>query len=515
MQWMKTIKRNFSIWLAILVLALAFFTSLPRPALAEAPVRPLAEVTAYDLIAAMNSLRVSFGLPALIEDPVIDGVAQYTAQVMADQLLSWHIGDVKGRIAAAGYGGGGTVWATENFAVGSEGITIDQIMLMWADEDHMRPANKAYYCNVGAGVATAANGMTYFILQAAYVSGKECGTYTTGGVTNPIGGSTVPSVPGIIVPVQVAEAGPDGNRVHLVKSGQSFWAIAVAYQVTIKEILAWNNLPEGYQLQIGDELTIPGPNSSGYATPTPVGMVIANTPAADGKITHEIQAYQNLSTIAAAYGVTVERLLELNGLSIDTPLQIGQVLLVHPSNNTPTPTPRPLTPIEMLTPAADGKYYHVVKEGQNASWIAGYYGVSLADLMAWNAMNNTTVLYPGDRLLLQVTPPATVTPPPLPPTPTPQPSPTTAPTRTATFIPPTPTSDPATLAGTQTEDKGGSDLWWLLSLPGFALIIFLALRSRKKPEAASSLPADQQDRAQPSPPTDDTAKPGPTDPGKP
>ena len=34
------------------------------------------EVTAYDLIVAMNTLRTSNGLPALIEDPIIDAVAQ-------------------------------------------------------------------------------------------------------------------------------------------------------------------------------------------------------------------------------------------------------------------------------------------------------------------------------------------------------------------------------------------------------------------------------------------------------
>ena len=157
---------------------------------------PQQQVSAYDLISAMNVLRMSYGNPPLIEDPIINAVAQGTAQIMADGLLSWHIGDVKGRLAAAGYGGGMTVFATENFAVGSEGITIDQIMLMWADYDHMRPATQAYYCHVGAGTAKASNGMTYFILQAAYISGQACESdYPVSGT--PIPGQT-PIVPGVV-----------------------------------------------------------------------------------------------------------------------------------------------------------------------------------------------------------------------------------------------------------------------------------------------------------------------------
>src|SRR5258706_10436737 len=81
---------------------------------------PAKQVSAYELILAMNTLRVSNGLPSLIEDPIVDDVAQNTASIMAANNMSWHIGDVRGRIAAAGYGGGGTVWATENFAYGNK-----------------------------------------------------------------------------------------------------------------------------------------------------------------------------------------------------------------------------------------------------------------------------------------------------------------------------------------------------------------------------------------------------------
>jgi hypothetical protein len=89
-------------------------------------------------------------LPALVEDPIINAVAQSTAEIMAANQMSSHIGDVDGRLASAGYGGGSKVWATENFAVGN--MSIDEIMLD-GQMPYMIPAVNPAYCNVGAGVA--------------------------------------------------------------------------------------------------------------------------------------------------------------------------------------------------------------------------------------------------------------------------------------------------------------------------------------------------------------------------
>ncbi|MEL7645135.1 MAG: LysM peptidoglycan-binding domain-containing protein [Anaerolineaceae bacterium] len=481
---MPRLNRFRALLAALLLLTFAWLPA--QKAAAEADPMPLAEVSAGDLIMAMNTLRMANGLPALIEDPIIDAVAQTTAQIMADQLLSWHIGDVKGRIAAAGYGGGGTVWATENFAIGYN-AGIDEIMLMWADPDHMRPATQAYYCNVGAGVARASNGSTYYILQAAYVSGEECGTYTSPG--GPVGGG---GGYGVIVPVVIAEPDADGRIVHEVQSGQSFWAIAVAYQVTIKEILRWNNLPEGTTLQVGQLLVIPNPNAPGYQTPTPVGYFTANAPGPDGKITHTVGAYQNLTLISQVYGVSIERILALNGLTIDMPLQIGQVLLMDPGNVTPTPTPRPLTPLEMLTPAADGKYYHTVGEGQNFSWIARYYGIAVEDLLRWNNMTVNYTLWAGEKLLLNVTPPATPTFTPLPPTETPTLTQTPTAQATPTRTPlPSPTSTLSAVPGVWERISGTNPLWLI---PVVALLagaggLLLAAGRRKGRESEQ---ADKQ-----------------------
>ena len=248
------------------------------------------------------------------------------------------------------------------------------------------------------------------------------------------------------MPVKIATPDADGRIYHVVQAGQSFWAIAVAYQITINDLETWNNIKRDSPLQAGQKLFIPNKNTAGYATPTPVGMIVPQSPDKDGRIVHEVQSYQTLTTIAEAYNVSVEHILTLNGLQEDWPLQVGQKLLISPGNITPSPT---LSPIQRLTPEADGNYYHTVQNGETLSWIAGLYDIPLADLMTWNGMDNTSVIRPGQKLLLLITPPAT-------PTAMQTPSPTATPsTPSPTFTQPPPTGTQPVAAS---EPSSGSRL---------------------------------------------------------
>src|SRR6185436_3798081 len=107
-------------------------------------------------------------------------------------------------------------------------------------------------------------------------------------------------------------------------------------------------------------------------------------------------------TIAEAYHISVDQILTLNNLREEWPLQIGQKLVISPGNITPSPT---LSNIQKLTPEADGNYYHIVQSGETLSGIADRYDIPLAELMAWNGLTSTSIIRPGQKLLLLVTPP--------------------------------------------------------------------------------------------------------------
>ena len=146
----------------------------PGPTLTASPtvnggqLTPGGPVSAMQLINAMNALRVANGYPALRVNSILMGTAQWTAEYMAANHLNGHIGNVSGRIAAAGYGNGATVFATENWARGF--TSLSQIMSAWSDDLHMIPATNPYLTDIGAGVATGPWG-PYYILHAAYAVG--------------------------------------------------------------------------------------------------------------------------------------------------------------------------------------------------------------------------------------------------------------------------------------------------------------------------------------------------------
>jgi LysM repeat protein len=449
--------QRFLGWCMLIVFGMGAFQRSPAVEADEIHPAPPHQVSASDLIMAMNTLRVSYGLPALIEDPIVDSVARATAATMAANNMSWHIGNVRGRLAAAGYGQGGTVWATENFAVSGGRLGLDEIMEVWSDPDHMRPATEAAYCNVGAGAAQTSDGKIYYILQAAYVSGQACGSsVATGGASQlaPRSGAVAP----VIVPVAVATPDAEGKLYHTVQAGQSFWSIAIAYQITIHDLEVWNNLSRNRPLQAGQRLLIANGALEGYATPTPVGIIVLQTPDAEGRIIHIVQPYQALSTIAEAYHVSVAQILALNGLQEAWPLQIGQKLLISPGTITPSPT---LSALQRLTPAAGGKYYHTVQSGETLSWIAGLYHVRLSDLMSWNGLDDTAIIRPGQKMLLRVTPPATSTLTPRPTTSTPSPMPSPTPWPSASIPQPLPTGTPPVAP---TEPPQGFDLNLILAM---------------------------------------------------
>jgi len=261
----------------------------------------------------------------------------------------------------------------------------------------------------------------------------------------------------LIVPVKIATPDADGKIYHVVQAGQSFWSIAIAYQITIQDLEVWNNITRNTPLQAGQKLFIPDKNTQGFETPTPVGMVVTQTPDADGRIIHVVQPYQALITIADAYHVSVDRILQLNGLQADWPLSIDQKLVIAPGNITPSPT---LSAIQRLTPDADGFYYHTVQSGETLSWIASLYDVPLSDLMNWNGLNADSIIRTDQKLLLRVTPPVTPTFTPSPTTISPSPSPSVTPQ------PPTETSAVAVAE---------SPYGWL---PGLSLIAIALVMGR-------------------------------------
>ena len=107
-----------------------------------------------------------------------------------------------------------------------------------------------------------------------------------------------------------------------------------------------------------------------------------------------VQPGDTLIGIAGRMGVTVEQLVELNGLGDPNRILVGQVLWVIPAG-------------DVQAPPSDGTIpnTHLVRPGENLTGIAVRYGTTVAELSRLNGIADPSLIFAGQQLELPVTAP--------------------------------------------------------------------------------------------------------------
>jgi membrane-bound lytic murein transglycosylase D len=109
---------------------------------------------------------------------------------------------------------------------------------------------------------------------------------------------------------------------------------------------------------------------------------------------HKVKSGENLKNIALKYGVTIEQILEWNGLQT-TNIYVGQKLKLFSSKTvapTPTPTPKPVQP---------AKKYYTVKAGDTFSKIASRNNLEQSQLKKLNPGVNINNIIVGQRIRIK------------------------------------------------------------------------------------------------------------------
>jgi LysM repeat protein len=205
------------------------------------------------------------------------------------------------------------------------------------------------------------------------------------------------------VPTQVAPAppAPVTVSVYTVKSGDYLGKIAKIYGTTVQQLKSLNGLTSdmiyvGQQLKVSTQTTV--------VTPPPV-VPTPSTPTSPTTTVYTVKSGDYLGKIAKQYGMTVQALKSLNGLTSDL-IFVGQVLKVS-GQSTPVVTPPPTTPAPTPAPGTVSEY--TVKSGDTLGKIAGQFSMTVQNLKALNSLT-TDMIYVGQKL--KVSGSATVTPPP-------------------------------------------------------------------------------------------------------
>lgn len=146
-------------------------------------------------------------------------------------------------------------------------------------------------------------------------------------------------------PVAAAPPTQGGQeQVYEVQPGDTLSSIAARFGVTVADLLAVNRLDEPDHITVGQRLIIPAPGIASDKAGEPATAQV-----------YVVQPGDTLWAIAMRYGVTVDDLMQANGIQNANLLRVGQSLVI-PAPGTTTAYPPPFVAVAVgPTPIVQGQ----------------------------------------------------------------------------------------------------------------------------------------------------------------
>ena len=188
---------------------------------------------------------------------------------------------------------------------------------------------------------------------------------------------------------------PIGAAEHTVAPGEALSIIADQYAVSVETLVELNDLDDPNLIYAGQVLDLPNaPSAAPQATAT-----------------HTVTAGDSLWAIAVRYGMTLESLAALNAVENPSLIFPGQVLDLSAQTTDADDT---TSDDDTTTDAGLGEepatedddkavMVHEVVAGDTLSGIASRYGMSLDSLLATNDLDRSSVIFPGQRIVIATT----------------------------------------------------------------------------------------------------------------
>ena len=207
----------------------------------------------------------------------------------------------------------------------------------------------------------------------------------------------------------------NGNS-YTVVSGDSLYAIARKTGTSIQDLLSLNGLNLNSIIHPGQVLALSS-NSASTETKQEESAPAVETKSTEASTTTSTGSYtvvsgDGLYAIARKTGTSIQDLLSLNGLTLNSTIYPGQVLKLSSSTETSeseesatstkeTSSEETSTRSEQASSTSAGSYTVVSGDGLYA--IARKTGTNIQDLLSLNGLSLTSTIYPGQVLKLSST----------------------------------------------------------------------------------------------------------------
>lgn len=177
------------------------------------------------------------------------------------------------------------------------------------------------------------------------------------------------------------------NHTYTVKSGDTLSRIANMHNVSIQDLMKWNNL-NSTLIFPGNVLTVN--QKSGTTEPSQPTPNIEK-PNQTNNVTYTVKSGDTLSNIARQYQTTVENIKKWNSLTSDL-IFVGQKLFVQESGVITTNNKN-----NKENYSSSNRTTYIVKSGDTLSQIARSYNVTVNNLKEWNNLT-TDNIHIGQKL---------------------------------------------------------------------------------------------------------------------
>jgi len=137
-------------------------------------------------------------------------------------------------------------------------------------------------------------------------------------------------------PTETQTPTPQGPFIYEVVQGDTLSSIAEKFQVDLFALIAINNLDPAQPIDIGDQLTIPGPDTV-LPTDTPIPLSVRRGTIVE----YLVKPGETLAIIAEKLNSTVEEIVAENEIENPNTIQAGTFLRVPVNLVTPVPTNTP------------------------------------------------------------------------------------------------------------------------------------------------------------------------------